>query len=129
MSATIGVLALQGDVIEHVAALGRAGADVVEVRTPDDLAGVDALVIPGGESTTVIRLLDRFGLTEPLRTRVQAGMPLWGTCMGLIVAATTHFEDPQAVVEASKSLGGAKPMYGIDLRQLDETQLLSVRGN
>ncbi len=84
---TVGVLALQGDVVEHVHALERAGADVVEVRTPDDLATVDALVVPGGESTTVIRLLDRFGLTEPIKARVAAGMPFWGTCMGMIVAA------------------------------------------
>jgi 5'-phosphate synthase pdxT subunit len=83
----VGVLALQGDVVEHVGALERAGADVCEVRTPDDLAGVDALVVPGGESTTVIRLLDRFGLTEPVKMRVAAGMPFWGTCMGMIVAA------------------------------------------
>ncbi len=83
----VGVLALQGDVIEHMHALERAGADVVEVRTPDDLATVDALVVPGGESTTVIRLLDRFGLTEPIKARVAAGMPFWGTCMGMIVAA------------------------------------------
>jgi len=85
--ATIGVLALQGDVIEHRHALERAGARVREVRTPADLAQVDALVIPGGESTTVIRLLERFELTEPVRARARAGMPLWGTCMGLIVAA------------------------------------------
>lgn len=68
-------------------ALERAGANVVEVRTPDDLARVEALVVPGGESTTVIRLLDRFGLTEPIKARVAAGMPFWGTCMGMIVAA------------------------------------------
>jgi 5'-phosphate synthase pdxT subunit len=84
---TVGVLALQGDVVEHVHALERAGADVVEVRTPDDLARADALVIPGGESTTVIRLIDRFGLTQPIKDRVRDGMPFWGTCMGLIVAA------------------------------------------
>lgn len=84
---TVGVLALQGDVVEHVGALVRAGADVREVRTPEDLAQVDALVVPGGESTTVIRLLDRFGLTQPIKARVRAGMPFWGTCMGLIVAA------------------------------------------
>ena len=84
---TVGVLALQGDVVEHVHALERAGAAVVEVRTPDDLARVDALVVPGGESTTVIRLLDRFGLTEPIKRRVADGMPFWGTCMGMIVAA------------------------------------------
>jgi pyridoxal 5'-phosphate synthase pdxT subunit len=83
----VGVLALQGDVLEHVAALQRAGARTREVRTPDDLAAVDALVVPGGESTTVIRLLDRFGLTEPIKARVRGGMPFWGTCMGLIVAA------------------------------------------
>jgi 5'-phosphate synthase pdxT subunit len=83
----VGVLALQGDVVEHVHALERAGADVVEVRTPADLARVDALVVPGGESTTVIRLLERFGLTRPIVERVRAGMPFWGTCMGMIVAA------------------------------------------
>jgi pyridoxal 5'-phosphate synthase pdxT subunit len=83
----VGVLALQGDVVEHVAALERAGAQTHEVRTLSELAAVDALVVPGGESTTVIRLLERFGLTEPLKARVRAGMPFWGTCMGLIVAA------------------------------------------
>jgi 5'-phosphate synthase pdxT subunit len=85
--ATVGVLALQGDVVEHVAALRRAGASAAEVRTPADLAEVDALVVPGGESTTVIRLIDRFGLTAPIKDRVRGGMPFWGTCMGLIVAA------------------------------------------
>ena len=84
---TVGVLALQGDVAEHVHALQRAGAHVLEVRTPADLAQVDALVVPGGESTTVIRLLERFGLTGPIKARVRAGMPFWGTCMGMIVAA------------------------------------------
>ncbi|MBV8645023.1 MAG: pyridoxal 5'-phosphate synthase glutaminase subunit PdxT [Candidatus Eremiobacteraeota bacterium] len=84
---TVGVLALQGDVVEHVRALERSGARAVEVRTPEELASVDALVVPGGESTTVIRLLDRFGLTEPIRARVRGGMPFWGTCMGMIVAA------------------------------------------
>ena len=83
----VGVLALQGDVVEHAAALARAGARTLEVRTPADLAAVDALVVPGGESTTVIRLLDRFGLAAPIKARVREGMPFWGTCMGLIVAA------------------------------------------
>jgi 5'-phosphate synthase pdxT subunit len=83
----VGVLALQGDVVEHVAALRRAGAQAVEVRTPADLAQVEALVVPGGESTTVIRLIDRFGLAGPIKGRVRDGMPFWGTCMGMIVAA------------------------------------------
>ncbi len=81
------MLALQGDVIEHVAALERAGARAVEIKTTRDLASVDALVIPGGESTTVMKLLARFGLAKPIVERVRAGMPLWGTCMGMIVAA------------------------------------------
>jgi 5'-phosphate synthase pdxT subunit len=84
---TVGVLALQGDVVEHLAALERAGARAVPVKTAADLAAVDALVVPGGESTTVMKLLDRFGLARPIVERVRAGMPFWGTCMGLIVAA------------------------------------------
>ena len=83
----IGVLALQGDVVEHVAALAALGAPCLEVKTERDLAAVDALIIPGGESTTVIRLLNRFGLVAPIKSRVRAGMPLWGTCMGMILAA------------------------------------------
>jgi pyridoxal 5'-phosphate synthase pdxT subunit len=84
---TVGVLALQGDVVEHVAALERAGAQSVAVKTPEQLASVDGLVIPGGESTTVMKLLARFGMIEPIQARVRDGMPLWGTCMGMIVAA------------------------------------------
>ena len=83
----VGVLALQGDVDEHVAALRRAGANAIPVKTREDLARVDGLVIPGGESTTVMKLLDRFGMDKPVIERVRAGMPLWGTCMGMIVAA------------------------------------------
>jgi pyridoxal 5'-phosphate synthase pdxT subunit len=84
---SIGVLALQGDVVEHIAALQRAGARATAVKTPADLARVGALVVPGGESTTVMKLLDRFRLGRPIVERTRAGMPLWGTCMGMIVAA------------------------------------------
>ncbi len=83
----VGVLALQGGVDEHLDALACAGAQAVPVRTPEELEGVAALVIPGGESTTVMKLLARIGLIEPIVARVAAGMPLWGTCMGAIVAA------------------------------------------
>lgn len=83
----VGVLALQGNVVEHLAALERAGAKAIPVKTPADLERVDALVIPGGESTTVMKLLDRFGLNGPIVQRVRSGMPLWGTCMGMIVVA------------------------------------------
>ncbi|MDP9018427.1 MAG: pyridoxal 5'-phosphate synthase glutaminase subunit PdxT [Candidatus Eremiobacteraeota bacterium] len=83
----IGVLALQGNVVEHVRALEDVGANAIPVKTRADLDTVAGLVIPGGESTTVMKLLARFGLAEPIVARVRAGMPLWGTCMGLIVAA------------------------------------------
>jgi 5'-phosphate synthase pdxT subunit len=82
-----GVLALQGDVEEHLTALRRAGAGAMAVKTAEDLERVDALIVPGGESTTVMKLLDRFGLAKAIVSRVRAGMPFWGTCMGLIVAA------------------------------------------
>ncbi|HTA40100.1 MAG TPA: pyridoxal 5'-phosphate synthase glutaminase subunit PdxT [Candidatus Acidoferrales bacterium] len=83
----VGVLALQGDVAEHVAALEKAGARALAVKTRAELDRVDGLVIPGGESTTVMKLLSRFELAEPIVARVRAGMPLWGTCMGMIVVA------------------------------------------
>ena len=91
----IGVLAIQGDVGEHVAALERAGALARPVKTRPHLDAVEGLVIPGGESTTVVRLLARFGLADPIRARVRAGMPLWGTCMGMIVAAREVVGSPQ----------------------------------
>jgi 5'-phosphate synthase pdxT subunit len=83
----IGVLALQGDVVEHVAAMRRAGAEAIPVKNRADLARADGLIIPGGESTTVMKLLERFQLSEPIVERVKAGMPVWGTCMGMIVIA------------------------------------------
>ena len=79
---------MQGDVDEHLRALASSGAIATPIKTEAGLASVDGLVIPGGESTTVIRLLDRFTLAEPIVARVRAGMPLWGTCMGMIVAAS-----------------------------------------
>ena len=81
----VGVLGLQGDVREHAAALESAGATPVVVKTADSLSSVDALVLPGGESTTIGKLLDRFDLLTPLRERAAAGMPLYGTCAGAIL--------------------------------------------
>jgi len=82
-----GVLALQGDFREHARMLALAGATPVEVRNADQLAEVDCLVIPGGESTTMGKLARRYGLVEPVRARVAAGMPILGTCAGMIVLA------------------------------------------
>ena len=84
---TIGVLGLQGDVEEHIAMLERCDVKAVRVKTPAELESVDGLIIPGGESTTVGVMLERFGLAKPLLDRVKRGMPLWGTCMGMIVMA------------------------------------------
>ena len=83
----IGVLALQGDVREHVAALARVGAAPVEVRRPEELDGLDGIVLPGGESTTMGRLLDIFGMLEPLRGLLKTGLPAYGTCAGMILLA------------------------------------------
>ncbi|MFE2285799.1 pyridoxal 5'-phosphate synthase glutaminase subunit PdxT [Streptomyces sp. NPDC059443] len=83
----IGVLALQGDVREHLIALASADAVARPVRRPEELAEVDALVIPGGESTTMSKLAVLFGMLEPLRERVRAGMPVYGTCAGMIMLA------------------------------------------
>ncbi len=84
----IGVLALQGAFAAHARVLRSLGVEAPEVRTPDDLAGVDALVMPGGESTTMSRLLGTTGLFDPLAERLAAGMPVFGTCAGMILLAT-----------------------------------------
>ncbi|MTV25486.1 pyridoxal 5'-phosphate synthase glutaminase subunit PdxT [Nitriliruptoraceae bacterium ZYF776] len=96
----VGVLALQGDVLEHLRALRRVGARAVEVRTADQLAEVDALIVPGGESTTIGRLLDVFALREPVRQRIVAGMPVFGTCAGMILLSRElDQEQPQPLLE------------------------------
>ena len=81
----IGVLALQGDVREHIEALSDCGVDAVPVKTAEELDRVSALVIPGGESTTISKLARTFGLMEPIRTRIKSGMPAYGSCAGLIL--------------------------------------------
>ncbi len=83
----IGVLALQGDFAEHVQALRRLGVHAVEVRLPRDLEGLDGLIIPGGESTTIGKLAVEYGLVEPVRQMVRRGWPVWGTCAGMILLA------------------------------------------
>jgi 5'-phosphate synthase pdxT subunit len=83
----IGVLALQGDVREHVRAVGAAGARATTVRRPDELESVDGLIIPGGESTTLWRLATSFDMLEPLRKMLSAGLPAFGSCAGMIMLA------------------------------------------
>jgi 5'-phosphate synthase pdxT subunit len=94
-----GVLALQGDVREHATAFVDAGATPIEVRTPEDLARVECLAIPGGESTTISKLARSAGLVRPIVERADAGMPILGTCAGLIVMA--------------KRVEGLEPLLGL----------------
>ena len=93
MAGKVGVLALQGDFAEHVKSLETIGAEPTEVRLPEDLLDIDALIIPGGESTTIARLMDVFGLAGAIKGRVRDGMPTWGTCAGMIVLAKSLVED------------------------------------
>jgi len=97
---TIGVLALQGDFIEHETMLRRLGVDAREVRTAGGLRGLDGLIIPGGESTTFTRLMADFNLYEPLRAFVKAGTPVWGTCAGMIVLARNASDLDASTLEA-----------------------------
>ncbi|MGB3375661.1 MAG: pyridoxal 5'-phosphate synthase glutaminase subunit PdxT [Microbacterium sp.] len=101
----IGVLALQGDVREHVALLERLGAEVVRVRRPEEFAQVEGLVIPGGESTVIDKLSRLFGLQAPIRAAVRDGMPMFGTCAGLIMLA-------DRLVDA---IGGQQTFGGLDV--------------
>ena len=93
----IGALALQGDFREHLAMVRLLGVAGTEVRTPEELDAVDALIIPGGESTAIGRLATIYGLIEPIRERINDGMPVLGTCAGMIflASATVNYEQPQ----------------------------------
>ncbi len=99
---TVGVLALQGDVREHLVVLGALGVHPVPVRRPAELDAVDALVLPGGESTTMHKLAVAFGLWEPLRRRLGDGLPAFGTCAGMILLADTI----EAGTPDQETLGG-----------------------
>ncbi len=83
----IGVLALQGDFLEHIQVLKAIGVEASEVRLPDHLDGLTGLIIPGGESTSIVKLADLYGLREAIRKAVGRGMAVWGTCAGMIVIA------------------------------------------
>ncbi|NMR20124.1 pyridoxal 5'-phosphate synthase glutaminase subunit PdxT [Cellulomonas fimi] len=102
MRPTIGVLALQGDVREHVLALEASGAVAVPVRRESELDGLDGLVIPGGESTTIDKLLRAFELFEPVRRRIRAGLPTFGSCAGMILLADRVLGG----IEGQQTLGG-----------------------
>jgi 5'-phosphate synthase pdxT subunit len=96
----VGVLALQGDFREHMALLDGLGANPVPVKTVEELAVVDALVIPGGESTTIGKMATRFGLIDPLRETIDGGLPTYGTCAGLILLAGAVTDGDQPLIGA-----------------------------
>jgi 5'-phosphate synthase pdxT subunit len=104
----IGVLALQGDTREHLAALRESGADAMTVRRRSELDAVDGLVIPGGESTTMSHLLLDFDLLKPLRARLADGLPAYGACAGMILLASE-------ILDAGANGREALPLRGIDM--------------
>ncbi len=121
----VGVLALQGDFEAHERLLRGAGADPIQVRTKDELQSVDALVIPGGESTTIRKLAVEYDLIEPLRKRAEQEMPILGTCAGMIVCARRVADGDEPIVPAV-DITVRRNAYG---RQVDSFETdLEVRG-
>jgi pyridoxal 5'-phosphate synthase pdxT subunit len=104
-SARVGVLALQGDVREHLAVLGALGADAIPVRRVAELDRGDGLVIPGGESSVIDKLSRLFGMADPIGARIASGMPVYGTCAGLIMLADTVLD----------AIGGQQSFGGLDV--------------
>ncbi|HET9691063.1 MAG TPA: pyridoxal 5'-phosphate synthase glutaminase subunit PdxT [Acidimicrobiales bacterium] len=127
MPPVVGVLALQGDVREHRRTLAELGADTVEVRRPEQLDRVDALVLPGGESTTMSVLLQTSGLLDPLRDRLAGGMPAFGTCAGMILLSSEILDGrPDQVRLAALDVTVRRNAFG---RQVDSFETdLDVRG-
>jgi 5'-phosphate synthase pdxT subunit len=134
---TVGILALQGDFREHEETLRRIGAPVLQVRLPKHLDQVDRLIIPGGESTTIGKLLVLYNLLDPIRERAAGGMPLWGTCAGAILMARQIAEGRPAgqpalalmdITARRNAFGRQLDSFEIDLNipQLGEEPLRAV---
>tara|TARA_Y100000590_G_scaffold185810_2_gene211734 strand:- start:11343 stop:11936 length:594 start_codon:yes stop_codon:yes gene_type:complete len=130
----IGVLALQGDFAEHIKMLSSLGVDSSEIRLPSHLDSVDGLIIPGGESTTIVQLMDNFGLTEQIKDLIFSGLPVWGTCAGMIVLAADITDDrpkPMGIIDITVS----RNAYGrqvdsfeavVDIPKLGETPFNAI---
>jgi len=121
----IGVLALQGGVAEHLAMLRRLGAEAVEVRLPAHLEGLDGIILPGGESTAIGTLLVEYGLLEPLRHRLRAGLPAYGTCAGMILLASDLGSSRQPVLGVM-DIGVRRNAFGSQLDSFERD--LAVAG-
>jgi len=121
----IGVLALQGDFAEHIHMLSLIGVEATEIRKVQQLNEIDGLIIPGGESTTIVKLLHMFDFVDELRSRVDAGMALWGTCAGMIVIAR-ELADPYPTPLNLIDIGVARNFFG---RQVDSFEAeLDIKG-
>lgn len=124
----VGVLALQGAFVEHEAILQRLGVQTTQVRLPQQLETVDRLIIPGGESTTIGKLLEIYQLLEPIRQRARQGMPIWGTCAGMILLAK-HIADGRADGQPALGLMDITARRNAFGRQLDSFEAeLKVAG-
>ncbi len=120
---TIGVLCLQGSFMEHSAALKQLGASVREVRLPEHLEGIDGIILPGGESTTLLKLIDEFALREPLLNAIINGLPTFGTCAGIIVLAktvTSHSMTPLGLLDVSV----ARNAFGRQVQSFEEDLMI-----
>ena len=119
---TLGVLAIQGDFLEHIQTLERLGVPSREIRMPGQLDEVDGLIIPGGESTTIVQLIDIYGFRTKLTEKVESGLPVWGTCAGMIVIAdelTNHRPEPLHLMDINVSrnaFGRQVDSFEIDLQ-------------
>jgi 5'-phosphate synthase pdxT subunit len=131
----VGILALQGDFEAHARATRSAGGDPFEVRTSDELAAADALIIPGGESTTIRNLATAYGLLEPLRTRAREGLPIFGTCAGMIACARAITDGDEPIIGVV-DIDVRRNAYGrqaqsfeadIDVRGMGEMRAVFIR--
>jgi 5'-phosphate synthase pdxT subunit len=123
----IGVLALQGDFALHIAALRRCGVEAVEIRKPEQLDGLDGLVMPGGESTTLLKLMEEWGFVPALEKFHGAGKPIFGTCAGLILLAR-DVENPKQLSLGFVDLGVERNGYGRQRESFVEEGVVDVAG-
>lgn len=123
----IGVLALQGDFARHAAALAGCGVEAVEIRKPEQLADVDGLIMPGGESTTLLKLMHEWGFVPALETFHEAGKPIFGTCAGLILLAR-EVENPRQFSLGLIDVGVERNAYGRQRESFEATGTVTLNG-
>jgi 5'-phosphate synthase pdxT subunit len=125
----IGVLALQGDIAEHERALAHLPVTVRRVKLPDDLIGLDGLIIPGGESTAIGKLMRRFGLLEPVRERVRSGLPVYGTCAGMILLSNEiHHPAPDQPSVGGMDVAVERNAFGSQINSFETDIPIPVLG-